>query len=137
MLKGYLNIDYPEIDLNKFPYRYKNDSAEEILLDNVLEHLDEPYKVICECWRILELGGVLDITVPHLNTDFGKNPLHKQYFHENWFKSFDENSKCHTVFGNIDNPNIKHNAHFLVALKLERDRLFRKRRIHVWMTKVK
>lgn len=71
--KDFVNVDCNPIkkdvhhDLNIFPYPFKNDSAEFILASAVLEHLPIPaqIKLLNECWRILKVGGVLKIIVPH------------------------------------------------------------------------
>ena len=61
--EGWINTDR-EMDLNKLPYSYKDNSADEILLCHVLEHLNEPTLVIAECWRILKPNGILTVRVP-------------------------------------------------------------------------
>jgi len=61
--EGWINTDR-EIDLNKFPYPWKSNSADEILMSNVLEHLLYPTIAIAECWRILKPNGKLTVIVP-------------------------------------------------------------------------
>lgn len=62
--KGWINTDR-ELDLNKFPYPFKNESADEIELCHVLEHLLYPTRVIEECYRILKPGCILRVIVPY------------------------------------------------------------------------
>lgn len=70
-------------DLNRFPYPFEDGVAVEILMDNVLEHLDDVIKVVEECHRILKVGGRLRIMVPYGKTDWAlQDPTHKHYFTE-------------------------------------------------------
>jgi len=71
-LPGYVNYDfYPMnesvkfIDINKMPLPFEDASADEILLSQVLEHLNvSPYDVVNECFRILKKDGILKIGLP-------------------------------------------------------------------------
>lgn len=72
ILEGYQNYDLcpinagvGKLDLNKIPYNFSDDYADEILLSHILEHLDtHPFKIIMECHRILKMGGLLKVLVP-------------------------------------------------------------------------
>jgi SAM-dependent methyltransferase len=89
-LDGYVNCDVlPHVkadrrfDLNGFPYPIEAGSADEILMDNVLEHLDDVVGVMEECHRLLRPGGRLRILVPYGKTDWAlQDPTHKHYFTE-------------------------------------------------------
>lgn len=73
---GYDNIDFrpvhgaEQVDLSKFPWPWRDSSADEILMLDFLEHF--PYKmtetIIQEAWRVLSLGGHVDIQVPCFET---------------------------------------------------------------------
>ena len=75
VLDGFLNLDkFPVdgrvgfLDLDVFPYPFKNDSVDEVVLSHVLEHLVDPLHVVEECHRILKPGGVLQVDLPiHCN----------------------------------------------------------------------
>jgi SAM-dependent methyltransferase len=75
-IPGAIGIDIVKIpgsveivhDLNSIPYPFKANTIEEIHMYHVLEHLDYPLKVIEELHRILALGGVLHIRVPHFSS---------------------------------------------------------------------
>lgn len=76
-LHGYINVDIresvnPDVvhDLNAFPYPFKDNSADRIELTHVLEHLDQPFKVMRELHRILKPKGTLYIAVPHFSRGF-------------------------------------------------------------------
>lgn len=72
---GWANVEHPKQkktakadiwhDLNKFPYPFKDNSADEILMSHVFEHLNDHIRVIDECWRVLKPTGKLTIQVPH------------------------------------------------------------------------
>ncbi len=90
---GYINIDKVDLhgvdmveDLNIFPYPFEDEYADEILMDDVLEHLDNPVDVLQECWRILKPEGILNIKVVYWNhhLTYG-DPQHKHAFSEHYF----------------------------------------------------
>src|SRR5437762_3255432 len=78
-------------DLNNPPYPFEPDSADEIYMDNVLEHLSDVVQVMEELHRILKVGGRLRILVPYGKTDWAlQDPTHKHYFTENSLNYFVE-----------------------------------------------
>ena len=93
---GYVNVDIVDLhgvdmveDLNVFPYPFPDEYADEILMNDILEHLDDPMAVIQECWRILKQGGVLKIKVVYWNhhLTYG-DPQHKHAFSVDYFLFF-------------------------------------------------
>ena len=88
LLKGYINLDkfnYYKCDvthdLEKFPYPFKNDSVNEILLSHVLEHIgqqpDTFINIIKELYRICINNALIIINVPHpRHEDFLSDPTH-------------------------------------------------------------
>ncbi len=107
-LEGYINCDFvPSIkadkyfDLEVFPYPIESNSADEVLLDNVLEHLNDVLRVMTELHRILKPGGVARIIVPYAKSDWAfQDPTHKHFFTEksmDYFRpdfEFNFYSKC-------------------------------------------
>lgn len=89
-LAGYVNCDLlshvradRHFDLNQVPYPFETDSAAEIRLDNVLEHLDDLLAVMGELHRVLAPGGRLRVWVPYGKSDWAlQDPTHKHYFTE-------------------------------------------------------
>jgi SAM-dependent methyltransferase len=89
-LAGYVNCDVSQavkadkhFDLNQPPYPFASGGAAEILLDNVLEHLDDIPRVMAELHRLLRPGGLLCIHVPYGKTDWAlQDPTHKHFFTE-------------------------------------------------------
>jgi len=70
---GYINVDYQDtrdgvvnIDLSQLPWPFGDNSVDEILMLDLLEHF--PYKftekVLNECWRIMKVGARIEIQVP-------------------------------------------------------------------------
>ena len=72
---GYLNVDYVKLpgvdkvcDLNKSPYPFKKNTFKEILMRNILEHLNDPVNVMNEVHRISQPGAIIKIRVPHFSS---------------------------------------------------------------------
>ena len=88
LLKGYINLDkfnYYKCDithdLEKFPYPFKNDSVNEILLSHVLEHIgqqpDTFINIIKELYRICSNNALIIINVSYpRHEDFLSDPKH-------------------------------------------------------------
>jgi predicted SAM-dependent methyltransferase len=71
-MKGWVNVDVKEDcpvdviwDLNKFPYPFKNNTFDEVLISYVLEYLDNPIKVLKEIIRISKNKAKITIIVVH------------------------------------------------------------------------
>lgn len=70
--EGYIGVDILNVpgvdvihDLNVFPYPFRDNIAEEIWMDNVLEHLNDPVKVMEEVYRISCNNARIVISVPY------------------------------------------------------------------------
>lgn len=98
-LDGYINCDVVKnikadkyFDLNKFPYPFNSNFADEVLMDNVLEHVDDVAKVVEEIYRILKPNGLFRIYVPYFKSDGAyQDPTHKHFFTERTMDYFAEN----------------------------------------------
>ena len=87
-MDGYLNVDkevecLPDKiqDLEVFPWDFKDDSIDQVILSHVLEHLGQTSQiylsVIKELFRICKAGAKIAITVPHpRHDDFLTDPTH-------------------------------------------------------------
>lgn len=64
-LNGKPSLSITHLDLEKFPWPFKNESADEILMNHVLEHLMDTTSVIKEVLRILKPGGLFLGQVPY------------------------------------------------------------------------
>tara|TARA_B110000037_G_scaffold215395_1_gene272719 strand:+ start:5120 stop:5665 length:546 start_codon:yes stop_codon:yes gene_type:complete len=83
------NIDLVH-DLNFHPWPWKDDTIDEILALDVLEHLDDFIKNMEEVHRILNKNGKIFLKVPYWNsTSAYIDPTHKRGFHELTFDFFD------------------------------------------------
>jgi SAM-dependent methyltransferase len=74
-IEGYTNVDALKLEnvdivhnLIDFPYPFENESVDEILMVEVLEHISwrKTEAVLKECHRILKTGGKLHIQVPDI-----------------------------------------------------------------------
>lgn len=60
---------------------FKNEVIDKIIANHVLEHVDDVIKTIEEFHRVLKLGGVAIIEVPHVRSpDAFMDPTHKHFF---------------------------------------------------------
>lgn len=85
---GYWNVDKyaaagPDevVDLERLPWPFADDSADEIVLHHVLEHLgqssDTFLGILRELYRVCAPGALVRITVPHpRHQDFLQDPTH-------------------------------------------------------------
>ncbi len=67
--------------------RFADNSFDIVVGTAVIEHVDDPKKMLSECWRVLKVGGIIVLTTP--------NPLHdaisellKYYKNENHVETF-------------------------------------------------
>lgn len=68
-------------DLDTFPYPVADDSFDQILLQDVIEHVAEPMRVFAELRRIVRPGGSVQLRTPHFSSVLAYgDPTHKQYF---------------------------------------------------------
>lgn len=83
-------------DLEVFPYPFADNQAEEIVMDNVLEHLSDTIKVMEELHRIARPGAIIKISVPYFKSNSAfTDPTHKHFFTEKSFKYFAPNHPLH------------------------------------------
>ncbi|MAG07430.1 hypothetical protein CMI46_01280 [Candidatus Pacearchaeota archaeon] len=98
--KDYVNLDIKKSlgvdvvhDLTKFPYPFKDNTFDLIEMHHVLEHLENPLKVIEELWRISKPGAKVIISVPHWShfTAYG-DLTHVNYFSSALFIYYEQNN---------------------------------------------
>lgn len=63
------------------PFPVGNSSFDACILDNVLEHIEDPQSVLNECWRITSPNGGLVVAVPGTR-GFAADPDHKVFYGE-------------------------------------------------------
>lgn len=96
---GAIGVDYSDRhnadiihNLNIFPYPLKDDEFDDIYLDNVIEHLDDPMRVMEEVHRICKPGGQVKVIVPYFRSLWAFiDPTHKHFFTVNSFAYYDPN----------------------------------------------
>lgn len=81
--------NYIEHDLSVFPWPFGDGSAEGVLASHYLEHTDclQAVQSLKECYRILQPGGVLRVSVPDASYFRSVNP---EDCRDNWGRLFGE-----------------------------------------------
>lgn len=94
--QGFVNVDFLKSkgtdvvhDLDKFPYPFKDDSVDYVLMRSCLEHLKDIPKVMNELNRICKNKAIIEIIVPHF-ASFGAY-IDTTHFHFFTYYSFDYN----------------------------------------------
>jgi len=102
IIHGYLNVDKTQIlsekgkklvdyivDLEKERLPFEDNSIDEILADNVFEHITNLEHVMNECHRVVKQGGLLHGVVPIAGSieDY-KDPTHVRHFVKETFTYF-------------------------------------------------
>ncbi len=96
--EGFDNVDIqksPKVkksfDFNKFPYPLKDSTYDYVWSRCVLEHLEEPDKVLNELWRVCKPNAIIEIIVPYYNNKSAVNDMqHKHFFSDSTFIVFVE-----------------------------------------------
>lgn len=94
---GAIGVDYSDRhdadivhDLNTFPYPFEANEIDEIFMDNVLEHLDDPMAVMAEVHRILKPDGLVKVIVPYFRSVWAFiDPTHRHFFTVDSFAYYD------------------------------------------------
>lgn len=95
--EGSIGVDYSDRhnadivhNLNVFPYPLRSEEFDEIYLDNVLEHLDDPMRVMEEVHRIGKPGGLVKVIAPYFRSVWAFiDPTHKHFFTVDSFAYYD------------------------------------------------
>lgn len=101
--QGWVNLDSAALDgvdivhdLTILPLPFTDNSFDEIVCQDVLEHVAEYTPLLKELHRILAPGGLLHIRVPHFTS---KNnfidPTHRRMFSVATFDFFTKNTRVH------------------------------------------
>lgn len=68
-------------DLDRFPYPVEDSSFDQILLQDVIEHVAEPIRVFEELHRIARPGARIQLRTPHFSSVLAYgDPTHRHYF---------------------------------------------------------
>lgn len=80
-----------EWDLEKIPLPFDDNTFDYILAYEILEHVDNLAPLMDDLYRIMKLGGCLELTVPYYKYKGAfSNPEHKRFFTEDSFLFFCE-----------------------------------------------
>ncbi len=69
--------DVHVVRANIYDQPWHDSAFDAIILSEVLEHIDDDRRGLCEVYRVLKPGGVVAITVPHANYPFWWDPINK------------------------------------------------------------
>ncbi|HEX2702186.1 MAG TPA: class I SAM-dependent methyltransferase [Solirubrobacteraceae bacterium] len=68
-------------DLDLFPYPIEDDSFDQILLQDVIEHVEQPIRVFEELHRVARPGARIQLRTPHFSSVLAYgDPTHRHYF---------------------------------------------------------
>ena len=103
-VKGFINVDKYDIfgsdivhDLEVFPWPFKDNSVDYIMIHHVLEHLGQTTQqflnILAELYRISKPNAVIDIVVPHpYHNNFIGDPTHVRAITPEQFSLFDKDT---------------------------------------------
>lgn len=97
---GFVNVDKVKgegvdlaVDLEETPWPWEDGTVRLVKAYHVLEHMSDPYRFMGECHRILKVGCMLKVKVPHYSCRSSfEHPDHKRHFalyFANWFPGWD------------------------------------------------
>ena len=73
--EGFIGVDIIPLngvdivhDLNHFPYPFESDTASEVWMNNILEHLERPINVMEEIFRISKNYALIIVAVPYFRS---------------------------------------------------------------------
>ncbi|HWC85619.1 MAG TPA: methyltransferase domain-containing protein [Solirubrobacteraceae bacterium] len=83
-------------DLERFPYPFADSSFDQVLMQDVLEHVRDPIRVVEELHRVLRPNGILQLRTPHFSSALAYgDPSHQHYFSSLAIRSLAEPGFAH------------------------------------------
>jgi SAM-dependent methyltransferase len=68
-------------DLDVFPYPLDDDSFDQVLMQDVIEHVAEPIRLMEELHRVSRNGARIQLRTPHFSSILAySDPTHRHYF---------------------------------------------------------
>ena len=94
--EGFENLDKLEhlkidkkVDLEDAKLPYEDNSVGLVLLQDVLEHIKDPFPLMKEIWRVCKDGAIVDIECPYPWSDYQAcDPTHVKAYNEITFSFF-------------------------------------------------
>ncbi len=95
---GFINVDQADLpetklqlNLEKLPLPFENNSVSEVICEHTLEHLGNFKEFLEELYRVTVSGGKWHFVVPYYKYEGTfRDPTHKCFFSENTFDYFTE-----------------------------------------------
>ena len=111
----YINLDFEKFsgvdvvaDLNKLPWNFKDNSFSDILMSNILEHLDNPFQTMKEIHRISKNNALIKIKTPHFSSNNVWGDIqHKRGFNTETFKNANLSNLFQIISQKISFPHIR------------------------------
>jgi SAM-dependent methyltransferase len=73
-------------DMDVFPYPFGDNSFDRVVMNNSIEHVDDPIRVLQELHRVARHGAIIHIETPHYSScDYYTDPTHKHPFSSRTF----------------------------------------------------
>lgn len=96
--KGYIGSDIIKLpsvdivfDMNIKHWPFRNNTFDEIIFDDVLEHSKDIITTLEEAYRVAKNRAIIKISVPHFSSDnMYTDPTHKVFFSSRSFNYFDK-----------------------------------------------
>jgi SAM-dependent methyltransferase len=83
-------------DLDEFPYPLEDDAFDQVLMQDVIEHVAEPIRVIEELVRVCRDGARIHLRTPHFSSALAYgDPTHKHYLSADGVRSLAEPRFAH------------------------------------------
>ena len=83
-------------NLDVFPYPLETSSFDEVVMQDVIEHVAEPLRVAAELHRILRPGGMLQLRTPHFSSALAYgDPTHRHFYSTNAIRYLAEPGFAH------------------------------------------
>lgn len=126
----YVNVAH---NLNDLPWPWADGEFTAIVAYDIVEHLKlDVHQWLGECWRILSVGGLLDIRAPHWTSRNAYiNPTHYRAFDELSFVFWDPDHPWHAQYGEYD-PTLAGDGRLW---KIERSGVDKAQNCHFWLRK--
>ena len=101
--EGWVNLDSAALpgvdvvhDINSLPLPFAADSFDEIVCQDILEHIADYTPLLKELHRVLAPGGMLRVRVPHFTSKNNfTDPTHRRMFSSATFDFFTKGTRWH------------------------------------------